>query len=115
MSRRDIIYRAVRVIWLVLVFSEILLLLRFSLRLLGANPQVAFAQFIYGISTPLIVPFAGLFGTPRFEGSSFEFTTLIAMFIYALLAWGIVKIIRLFLNDARTDALNVWADPPGRS
>lgn len=36
--------------------------LRFVLRLLGANPDAAFVRWIYDVSTPLVAPFAGIFG-----------------------------------------------------
>jgi len=53
-------------IYLVFGILEGLLGIRFVLGLLGANPAAGFAQFIYGITDPLIAPFVGLFGQPRF-------------------------------------------------
>ena len=42
-----------------------------------------------------VVPFYGIFNDPTFGNSVLEITTLIAMLIYALLAWGIVSLGRL--------------------
>lgn len=111
-ARHITIDRAQQALWLVLVLGEILLGLRFILRLLGANPEATFAKFIYGITAPFVAPFAGLFGTPSFEGNAFEFTTLVAMLIYALLAWVIVKVMLLLLNETRSGRQNRWSDTP---
>ncbi len=86
-------------IWLVLGIFEVLLAFRFFLKLLGANPNSGFTEFIYGISGPLTAPFRGIFSTPTTEGdittSIFETSTLVAMLVYAVLAWGIVKLATL--------------------
>lgn len=111
-SRQNTLNRVRQIIWMILVLIEILLAIRFILRLLGANPEAGFAQFIYGITAAFVAPFAGLFGTPRFDASVFEFTTLVAMIIYALLAWVIVRVMLPFLNETRTSRLSRWQDPP---
>lgn len=113
-QRRNTLYRVEQAIWLLLAFSEGLLAIRFVLRLLGANPAAGFAQLIYGVTTPLVAPFVGLFGTPRFEGSAFEFTTLVAMIVYALLAWVIVKVIQIVFSQDRSSVLNRWSDTPSQ-
>jgi len=78
-----------------------LLGIRFVLGLLGANPEAGFAQFIYRITGPFLAPFVGLFGQPSFEGSVFEFNSLAAILVYALIAWVLVKIVSLVLGDSR--------------
>lgn len=103
-ARRIALYRVWQVIWLVVGIVEGLIAIRFVLRLFGANPDAGFAQLIYGLTAPLVAPFVGLFGTPRFEGSAFEFTSLVAMIVYALLAWVIVKIILMFFSETRAGA-----------
>lgn len=49
--------------------------------------------------TPLTAPFRGIFSTPTTEGdittSVFETSTLIAIAVYAVIAWGIVKLATL--------------------
>ena len=66
---------------------EILLGLRFFLRLTGANAENQFAQFIYRISDPFVAPFSTLFISPtRADGTFiFDLNTLVAMMIYGLL------------------------------
>jgi hypothetical protein len=43
-------------------FIELLIGLRFLFRLLGANADSSFVHWIYSWSTPLVTPFAGIFG-----------------------------------------------------
>ncbi|HEX8349066.1 MAG TPA: YggT family protein [Hymenobacter sp.] len=69
-----------------------LLALRFLLSLLGANRGNTFADIIYGITYPFVSPFFGLFGYDATYGRSrFEFETLVAMLVYALLAMAIAR------------------------
>ena len=103
------LYRVRQIIYLVLGLVEGLLLIRFVLRLLGANPAAGFAQFIYGVTAPLMAPFFGLFGSPRFEGSVLEISTIVAMIVYALLAWLIWKIISL-ASQPRTSVVTKRMD-----
>ena len=87
---------AERVIWTVFGVIMGLLALRFLLRLLGANPNNAFADFIYTISEPFVAPFFGLFNyTVDLAQGRFEFETLIAILVYALIAWLLAKIVTI--------------------
>jgi hypothetical protein len=73
---------------------EVIIGLRFVLLLLGANREAGFVSFILGLSGPFMVPFDAVFKTQRAAGSSFELSSLLALAVYALLAWGIVSLIR---------------------
>lgn len=84
------------VIWYIAGLLEGLLALRFILALLGANPANAFASFIYGISYPFVAPFFTLFSYNfRYGVSHFEAYTLVAMVIYALIAYAIARLITI--------------------
>ena len=104
-----------RIIWAVLGLLEILLGLRFVLKLIAANPDSGFAAFIYGITSPFVAPFALLVGTPTFEKMILEWTTLIAMGIYALFFWGVVTVIRIVVDrpSARSITRSVREETPG--
>jgi len=78
-----------------------LLTIRFFLALLGANPAAGFTQFIYGITKPFLAPFVGLFGTARFGGSVLDVSPLVAIIVYALIAWVLVKAVGLVMGDSR--------------
>ncbi len=85
------LYRGTQVVWYVLEAIEALLAFRFVLKLLAANPAAGFTSFIYAITSPLVAPFTAVFPNARVEGSVFEWTTLLAMLVYGLVAWGITK------------------------
>ena len=72
---------------------EVLIGIRFVLKLLGANGAAGFVQFIYGVSGIFMAPFNSIFGAQRVSGSLFEWSALVAIAIYALIAWGIVALI----------------------
>jgi hypothetical protein len=86
------LYRGTQVVWYLLGLLEALLAFRFVLKLLAANPAAGFTRFIYAASYPFAEPFLNVFRISRVEGSIFEWTTLLAMLVYWLLAWGIVKL-----------------------
>ena len=94
-------FQATRIIWTILGLLEILLALRFLLKLIGANPNAGFAVFIYGITGVFVLPFTGLVAT-WFSGETIlEVTTLIAMAVYALLFWVVVRVIPIVTDRAR--------------
>jgi hypothetical protein len=72
---------------------EALVGLRFIFRLLGANPDATFVHWIYSWSTPLVAPFAGIFGQNAtvvsgagvVTQSVFDWTALIAFVVYGLI------------------------------
>ncbi|MFN5398496.1 MAG: YggT family protein [Pseudanabaena sp.] len=80
---------------------EILLVLRFVLRLFGANPQNEFARLINNLSAPFIAPFSTLFISPTSEGGAniFDVNIVIAIIAYALLSYLLVSLVRfIFYN-----------------
>lgn len=85
-----------RIIWYVAGVLLVLLAFRFVLALLGANPDNGFANFIYTLSHPFVAPFFSLFGyNLRLGVSHFETYTLVAMAVYAIVAWGLAKLATL--------------------
>jgi len=88
------LYRGTQVVWYIVGLLEALLAFRFVLKLLGANAAAGFTSFIYGVTQPFAAPFLSVFRITRVEGSIFEWTTLLAMLVYWLVALAIV---RLFL------------------
>ncbi len=104
-----------QIIWAILGILEILLGLRFALKVIAANPDSGFAAFIYGITKPFLAPFAALVGTPQSGGTIFEVTTLIAMAVYALFVWVVVRVILIAATrpTARTVTRSVREQTPG--
>ncbi|MDO8425792.1 MAG: YggT family protein [bacterium] len=86
------IYRGTQIIWYIVGVADVLLAFRFFLKLFGANPIADFTSFIYNVSSPLAAPFLNVFRQSRVEGSLFEWTTLLAMLVYWIIGWGIIKL-----------------------
>ena len=89
------IFRTYQVIWYVLGVIEVLLAFRVFLKLLGANTYSSFTTFIYGLSSIFSQPFAGILGISSNSGMVFEWSTIIAMAVYAVLAYGLVALFQL--------------------
>jgi uncharacterized protein YggT (Ycf19 family) len=88
-------YRAIQIIWWVVGLIDILIAIRFLLKMFGANTTAAFVRFMYDLTWPLVAPFHGIFNTAQEGRSIFEPESLVAILIYALIGWGIVSLIRL--------------------
>lgn len=86
------LYRGTQIVWYILGILEVLLAFRFLLKLFGANPYAGFTNFIYTLSYPFAAPFLNVFRISKVEGSVFEWTTLLAMAVYWLVAWGIIEL-----------------------
>jgi uncharacterized protein YggT (Ycf19 family) len=86
-----------RVVWLVAGVIILLLAFRFVLALLGANTTNGFAQFIYNTSHPFVAPFFGLFNYNNIQYgiSRFEIYTLVAIAVYAAIAWVLASLVNL--------------------
>lgn len=95
--------RTAQVIYFILGVLEILLAVRFVFRLLGASTANGFANFIYNITGPFVGPFNGIFNDQTLSNVGvFEISTLLAMVIYALIAYGIVKLMYLLFAPNRS-------------
>ena len=114
-ERRLSVFQVTRIIWTLLGLLEVLLALRFMLKLIGANAASGFAVFIYGLTGVFTLPFTGLVSTWVSGKTILEVTTLIAMGIYALLFWGVVRVIPIVTDRprARTVTRSTREQTPG--
>ena len=94
-TRSPGVVMAQRVIWFIVGVVNVLIAIRFVLLLLGANHSAGFVDFIYGITDVLVAPFVGIFGAPTYGRFMFAWSSVIAVVVYSLIAWGIVKLITL--------------------
>ena len=94
--------RVVQGIYLGFAVIEALIAMRIVLHALGANPNAGFAQLVYGLTAPLVAPFAGLFGNPQANGSVLELQSIVALVVYALVAWLLGKLAWLMLGETRS-------------
>lgn len=91
---------ASNIVWYAVGLIEVLLAFRLVMKALGANPSSGFVDFLYAVTSVLIAPFTMIFNvatpaTGDVVGSVFEPSILVAAVIYALLGWGIVKLLNL--------------------
>lgn len=93
-EKKKTVFKAVQIIWLLTGMLETLLAFRVIFRLLAAN-RTGFVNFIYQLSAPFLAPFAGIFGPVVADRSVLEWSTLVAMFIYLCLAYGLVAVMRI--------------------
>ena len=94
-NKKKKIFRINQVIWYILGTVEVVLAFRILLKLLGANAQSGFTSFIYAISNPFALPFAGVLGVTGVSEMILEWSTLIAMAVYAILAYGIIALFQM--------------------
>jgi YggT family protein len=94
-TRLASLQRIKQIIYFIVTAIAVIIVLRFVLLMLAANPDNTFANFIYGLSGIFVAPFNSLFGEPQFGNSVFEVSSLVAIAVYYMLAWGISKIVTL--------------------
>lgn len=93
MTQEKQLYKTTRIIWYISSALQALLVFRFLLKLLGANPAAGFTNFIYTLSSIPMAPFKYVFGNSTVGGSIFEWSTLLAMLVYWFVFAGITKLV----------------------
>ena len=88
-------FRAAAAVGLVIGVVDALIAGRFLLKLLGASAQSSFVAFIYGVTSPLVEPFRGIFPNSGSGNNIFEPAALVAIAVFALIAWGAIVLIRI--------------------
>ncbi len=94
--------RAKQVIYFIFGAIEALLAIRFVLLLLGASEGSSFVALIYGLSRPFVLPFQGIFGEPSFGTSVIEWSSLVGIIVYALVAYGLARLMELVYAPVRS-------------
>ena len=101
-STRDVLVSRInQLIFLFIGILQALFALRFVMKLLAANPANPFADFLYSFTYIFLAPFATLLPVPaNQEGMVVETFTLVAMVVYALVAWAMTALIAILFRDA---------------
>lgn len=99
---RVLVARVAALIWLLFGILDILIGLRLVLKLIAANPGSGFAQVIYNLTDIFLAPFNGLVGSPVIGSGILEIPSIIALVVYSLAAWIIVRLFRIVFTPART-------------
>lgn len=94
-------------IYFVLSILETLLAFRLILKMMGASATSGFVSMIYGLSGIFIMPFEGIFRRVVAQGiettSVVEPSNVVAMIVYAVLAFGIVKFVQILSGEKQTE------------
>ncbi len=101
-ERQNTIARVNQIIWIIFGIVIGLIAFRIVLRLIVANPEATFAQFVYNVTDVFLWPFYGLTATPTTtSGAAFELSSVIAMVVYGLVAWVLTLLVRALFTKTR--------------
>ncbi len=107
-ARRQTLEKVTQFVWLFAGVLEGLIGLRVILRLFAANPGNPFARFVYEVTSIFLWPFRTLTASPSAGNRVLEIPSLIAMLVFALLAWVIVQLIWLIFSRSSTRSVSVY-------
>jgi YggT family protein len=92
------VWTVTRVIMLLFTVLEVVLLIRFGLKLLGANPQQPLVNGLYATTEPLVRPFQGIW--PQTDTPVvFDLPALLAIVFLFLVAALVVALVRAIAGD----------------
>jgi uncharacterized membrane protein YuzA (DUF378 family) len=89
-----------RLTWLIMGFVQAVIAIRIILKLIAANSANAFVNLIYTLSELFVWPFASIVQNPAFNDAVLEVTSMIAMIVYLLVAYGLVELVWLLTRPA---------------
>lgn len=92
---RQTIYKITQFIWLLFGILEAMIGFRIALKLIGANPANWFTAFVYQLTDIFLWPFQSIIANPSVQGLVLEISSFIAMLVYALVGWVVVRLIWL--------------------
>ena len=99
-SRRELVYRATRVLDYLFGVLYALFGIRLVLELLGARRGAGFVQFIDAVTNPFYAPFRGILPSETVDGSHpIVWPLVVALVAYVLLQAAIHGLLRLALRD----------------
>jgi uncharacterized membrane protein len=97
LENRQIVYKVTQLIWLFFGVLEALIGFRIFLRLIAANPANWFTAFVYQLTDMFLWPFQNIIANPSIQGFVLEISSFIALLVYALIAWALVRLSWLLL------------------
>lgn len=101
MRKIDVVYILEGLINFTFGLAVLGLFIRFLFRLFAANPESGIVKFLYDSTNPLLTPFRNIFEPYVIESKYvFEFSTLIAITFYVLIAWLLIEFIEFIVYSA---------------
>ena len=105
---REAVYKITQFIWLLFGALEALLGIRVILMLIGANTGNPFTILVYQFSDLFLWPFRSIVANPAFQNHVLEITTIIAMIIYPLIGWAIVRLVWVLFYRSPTSEVTTY-------
>lgn len=106
--RRQSVNRFIQAIWLLFGILEAAIGLRVFLKLIAANPNNLFAQMVYSFTDLFLWPFAGLTMSPSARGFVLEIPSVIAMVVYAVVAWVLTSLVWIIFARSGSRSVTVY-------
>lgn len=106
------LYKATSLVWLLVGLLEIALILRLVLKLIGANPLAPFTELVYGATGLFLWPFLGVVPALSRGPIVLELSTLIAMFVYFGVTFGLIWIVQWLIDlaESRTGVRELYIE-----
>ncbi len=90
-----------QVVYFIFGIINALIAIRFVLLALGASQSSDFVRLMYGLTQPFVAPFLGIFGEPVIQNSVIEWSSLVAILVYSLVAYGISRVLAIAFTPSR--------------
>lgn len=100
-EQRVATFKVTQMIWLLLSILEAAIGLRVLFKLIAVNPANTFAALLYKVTGLFVAPFASLIGAPAMDGMVLEISSILAMIVYFLIAWGLERIVYVLFYRPR--------------
>ena len=94
-GQRAATFKATQIIWLLLGILEAAIALRVIFKFIAVNAENSFATMLFSVTQIFVAPFISLTGAPTSGEMVLEVSSLIAMFVYLLIAWALDRIINV--------------------
>lgn len=101
-----------RVLWYLLGLLEVLLAFRFLFKLLGANANSGFVEFVYALSSIFVMPFEAIFPEPQTNVNVFETSTIMAMLVFGILTYFLVLLLNVVTQPPAVEEDTDQSPPP---
>lgn len=98
---REVVARLRQLVRLALLMVEAIIAVRILFKVAGANADAGFSSFVYKVSGPFVNPFHPVFADGTVNGHPFEVGSVLAMAVYAALAYLVVRVARLIFTPGR--------------
>jgi hypothetical protein len=97
--RRRVIYGKIsNIVWSITGFILGLIGVRVLLRMIAADDANPFVALVYSWSEFFVRPFLGIVQDPQSDGAVLEINSLIAMLIYVLITYAVLRLVWVVLD-----------------